>query len=67
MWRLRNGEAENDPYLFSTNNFLGRLVWEFDRNAGNEEEKAEVEEARQNFYQNRFKYKPSADLLWRIQ
>ncbi|OMO66325.1 Beta-amyrin synthase, partial [Corchorus olitorius] len=67
MWRLKNGEAENDPYLFSTNNFLGRLVWEFDRNAGSEEEKAEVEDARQNFYKNRFKYKPSADLLWRIQ
>ncbi|OMO66329.1 Terpenoid cyclases/protein prenyltransferase alpha-alpha toroid [Corchorus olitorius] len=34
---------------------------------GNEEEEAEVEEARRNFYKNRFKYKPSADLLWRIQ
>ncbi|VVB01326.1 unnamed protein product [Arabis nemorensis] len=31
MWRLRIGaKARADPYLCTTNNYLGRQVWEFD-------------------------------------
>ncbi|OMO74284.1 Terpenoid cyclases/protein prenyltransferase alpha-alpha toroid [Corchorus olitorius] len=68
MWRLKVGEGnENDPYIFSTNNFLGRQIWEFDPNAGTPEERAEVEEARENFYKNRFKVHPDSDLLWQMQ
>ncbi|MBA0778650.1 hypothetical protein Gotri_006497, partial [Gossypium trilobum] len=67
MWRLKIGEGGNDPYLQSTNNFLGRQTWEFDPNAGTDEERAEVEEARLNFYNNRFNVQPSSDLLWRLQ
>ncbi|CAN6692737.1 unnamed protein product [Malus baccata var. baccata] len=67
MWRLKIGEGENDPFLFSTNNFTGRQTWEFDPHAGTPQERAEIEEARQNYHQNRFQVKPSSDLLWRMQ
>ncbi|XP_004289557.1 PREDICTED: beta-amyrin synthase-like [Fragaria vesca subsp. vesca] len=68
MWRIQFGKGANDdPYLFSTNNFHGRQTWKFDPNAGTPEERAEVEAARENFYQNRFKIQPSSDLLWRFQ
>ncbi|XP_030971196.1 beta-amyrin synthase-like isoform X3 [Quercus lobata] len=67
MWRLKIGEGSNDPYLFSTNNFTGRQTWVFDPEAGTPEERAEVEEARQNFYKNRHQIKASSDLLWRMQ
>nr|POE45990.1 beta-amyrin synthase [Quercus suber] len=67
MWRLKIGEGSNDPYLFSTNNFAGRQTWVFDPEAGTPEERAEVEEARQNFYKNRRQVRASSDLLWRMQ
>ncbi|OMO52905.1 Terpenoid cyclases/protein prenyltransferase alpha-alpha toroid [Corchorus capsularis] len=68
MWRLRVGEPNrNDPYIWSTNNYLGRQIWEFDPDAGTPEEKAEVEAARENFYKNRFKIHPDSDLLWQLQ
>lgn len=67
MWRIKFGEGANDPLLFSTNNFHGRQTWEFDPDAGTPEERAEVEAARENFYQNRYKVAPSSDLLWRFQ
>ncbi|GMJ14294.1 camelliol C synthase 1 [Hibiscus trionum] len=67
MWRLKMGEGRNNPYTFSTNNYLGRQTWEFDPNAGTPEERAEVEEARVNFYNNRHKVQPSSDLLWQMQ
>jgi hypothetical protein len=67
MWRLKIAEGGKDPYIFSTNNFVGRQTWEFDPEAGTPEERAQVEEARQNFYNNRFHVKPSSDLLWRMQ
>ncbi|KAI9184761.1 hypothetical protein LWI28_000836 [Acer negundo] len=51
----------------STNNFIGRQTWKFDPNAGTPNERAEVEAARQNFFENRFEVKPSSDLLWRMQ
>ncbi|KAM3701141.1 hypothetical protein ACJW31_05G150500 [Castanea mollissima] len=67
MWRLKIGEGSNDPYLFSTNNFAGRQTWVFDPEAGTPEERAEVEEARQNFFKNRRQVRASSDLLWRMQ
>ncbi|XP_050285981.1 beta-amyrin synthase-like [Quercus robur] len=67
MWRLKIGEGSNDPYLFSTNNFTGRQTWVFDPEAGTPEERAEVEEARQNFYKNRRQVRASSDLLWRMK
>lgn len=67
MWRLKIADGGNDPYIFSTNNFVGRQIWEYDPEAGTPEERAQVEAARQDFYNNRFKFKPCGDLLWRFQ
>nr|AXK50226.1 lupeol synthase [Citrullus amarus] len=67
MWRLKLGKGENEDYLFSTNNFIGRQTWEFDPHAGTDEERAQVEEARQYFYKNRIHVQCSSDLLWRFQ
>ncbi|KAJ9175149.1 hypothetical protein P3X46_013730 [Hevea brasiliensis] len=67
MWRLKIAEGGNDPYLYSTNNYVGRQIWEFDPDAGTPEERAQVEELHQNFYKNRYQVKPSGDLLWRMQ
>jgi hypothetical protein len=67
MWRLKIAKGDNEPYISSTNNFVGRQIWEFDPEAGTPQERAKVEEARQNFYNNRFQVKPISDLLWRMQ
>ncbi|CAK7336265.1 unnamed protein product [Dovyalis caffra] len=67
MWRLMIADGGSDPHIYSTNNFLGRQTWQFDSDAGTLEERAEVEEARQNFWKNRNKVKPSSDLLWQLQ
>ncbi|RVW60211.1 Beta-amyrin synthase [Vitis vinifera] len=67
MWRLKVADGGNDPYIYSTNNFVGRQIWEFDPDYGTPEERAEVEAARENFWKNRFQVKPSSDLLWRMQ
>ncbi|KAK4743658.1 hypothetical protein SAY87_009970 [Trapa incisa] len=67
MWKLKLGGDESDLHLSSLNNFTGRQTWEFDPDAGTPEERAEIEAARQNFYDNRFKVRPDSDLLWRFQ
>nr|BAF35580.1 multifunctional triterpene synthase [Kandelia candel] len=67
MWRLKIAEGGDNPYIYSTNNFLGRQTWEFEPEAGTPEERAQVEEARQNFWRDRFRIKPCSDLLWRFQ
>ncbi|KAL6285244.1 hypothetical protein ACE6H2_009634 [Prunus campanulata] len=67
MWKLKVADGGNDLYIYSTNDFVGRQIFEFDAEAGTPEERAEVEEARLNFYNNRYQVKPSNDLLWRIQ
>ncbi|KAH7564890.1 hypothetical protein ACOSP7_021221 [Xanthoceras sorbifolium] len=68
MWRLKIAEGENSPYLWSTNNYEGRQVWEFDPNyVATPEELAEVEEARQNFKNNYHQVQGSSDHLWRLQ
>nr|UAK14937.1 oxidosqualene synthase 3 [Iberis amara] len=69
MWRLKIGaKTGDDPHLCTTNNYLGRQIWEFDANAGSPEELSEVDLARRNFSDNnRSQYRASADLLWRMQ
>ncbi|KAI8563347.1 hypothetical protein RHMOL_Rhmol03G0104900 [Rhododendron molle] len=70
MWKLKIAEGKG-PYLFSTNNYVGRQIWEFDPDAGTLEEREAVEQARQgykdNFKKDRTRALPCADLLMRLQ
>ncbi|GLT97442.1 hypothetical protein SLE2022_150070 [Rubroshorea leprosula] len=66
MWKLKFAEG-GSPSLRTVNNHVGRQFWEFDPEFGSPEEKKEIEKARQNFYNNRFEKKHSADLLMRFQ
>ncbi|GJZ06070.1 dammarenediol II synthase-like protein [Tanacetum coccineum] len=78
MWKLRIGEkngnlitvdGNGDEYLFSTNNFVGRQIWEFDPDAGTQEEREEVERLREQFLINKKKLDIHCcgDLLMRTQ
>ena len=67
MWRLKVADGGGDPYIYNTNNFMGRQTWEFDPDYGTPEERAEIEAAPENIWKNRFQVRPSCDLLWRMQ
>ncbi|WVY93593.1 hypothetical protein V8G54_032681 [Vigna mungo] len=56
MWRLKIADGGKR-----------RQIWEYDSEAGTHEERAQVEAARQHFYQNRFQQKACGDRLWRFQ
>ncbi|EYU26855.1 hypothetical protein MIMGU_mgv11b015758mg [Erythranthe guttata] len=71
MWRLKIAEGGDGSggggWLTTTNNHVGRQHWEFDREAGTAEERAQVERIRRDFKKKRFRFKQSADLLMRMQ
>ncbi|CDP20858.1 unnamed protein product [Coffea canephora] len=66
MWKLKVAEGHG-PWLFSTNNFLGRQTWEFDPDYGTPQEREQVEEARRDYMKNQFRAKPSGDVLKQMQ
>ena len=66
MWKLKIAEG-GDPWLRTTNDHIGRQIWEFDPTLGSVEELAEIEKLRKTFRDNRFEKKHSADLLMRTQ
>ncbi|XP_051128401.1 dammarenediol II synthase-like isoform X4 [Andrographis paniculata] len=67
MWRLKIAEG-NGPYLYSTNNFVGRQIWEFDPNGGTPEEVRAFQKAREEFAENRKKgFHSCGDLFMRAQ
>ncbi|KAI3888389.1 hypothetical protein MKW92_006705, partial [Papaver armeniacum] len=69
MWKLKVGYTDGpfSRWLSSTNNFAGRQTWEFDPDAGTTEDRAEVEKARAEFYENRFQVQAAGDVLLRLQ
>lgn len=66
MWKLKIAEG-GTPWLRTTNDHVGRQIWEFDPDLGSPEELAEIESAREAFSKQRFEKKHSADLLMRMQ
>ncbi|KAL6985034.1 CRISPR-associated protein 1, variant 2 [Sarracenia purpurea var. burkii] len=66
MWKLKIAEG-GSPWLRTLNGHVGRQFWEFDPNLGSPDELMEIEKARENFYNDRFQKRHSADLLMRIQ
>ncbi|KAK8956242.1 Cycloartenol synthase [Platanthera guangdongensis] len=67
MWKLKIAGGGENPWLRTTNNHVGRQVWEFDPELGTPEEIAEVERAREEFRNNRFHMKNSRDSLMKLQ
>jgi len=65
MWKLKI--AEGGERLISVNNFVGRQHWEFDPNAGTQQERDEIERLRREYTKNRFYIKQSADLFTKMQ
>ncbi|KAI4368845.1 hypothetical protein MLD38_017357 [Melastoma candidum] len=66
MWKLNIAQGTS-PWLRTTNNHVGRQIWEFEPNCGTPEELKEIENTRGNFAKHRFDRKHSADLLMRMQ
>ena len=67
MWKLKIAEG-NGPYLYSTNNFAGRQIWEYDPDGGTPEEREAFQRAREEFGSNRkMGVHPCGDLFMRIQ
>nr|GMD04321.1 dammarenediol II synthase-like [Ipomoea batatas] len=67
MWKLKIGEG-GGPYIYSTNNYVGRQIWEYDPNAGTPEEREAVEKVREDFRTNRHSgFHVCGDLLMRMQ
>jgi hypothetical protein len=54
MWRFVSaGNSNGHPSLFSLNDHKGRQTWEYDPDAGTEEQRQKVEELRAAFTRNR--------------
>ncbi|KAL3643641.1 hypothetical protein CASFOL_014456 [Castilleja foliolosa] len=67
MWKLKIAEGHG-PYLYSTNNFVGRQIWEYDPNAGTTEEHEAFQKAREEFDENRkMGFHSCGDLFMRMQ
>ncbi|KAF5944750.1 hypothetical protein HYC85_018827 [Camellia sinensis] len=70
MWKLKIAKGHG-PYLFSTDKYIGRQIWEFDPDVVSTEERAAVEKAREEynkkFKNDRAQALPCSDLLMRMQ
>ncbi|KAA8519488.1 hypothetical protein F0562_013744 [Nyssa sinensis] len=66
MWKLKIAEGHG-PWLYSTNNFVGRQIWEWDPAAGTPEERAQVKKAQDDYKNNRSLVQPCGDVIMRLQ
>lgn len=67
MWKLKIAEG-NGPYLYSTNNFVGRQIWEYDPNAGTPQEREAFQKVKQEYRNNKKNGdRACGDLLMRMQ
>nr|QBG82631.1 prenyltransferase/squalene oxidase [Papaver somniferum] len=69
MWKLKVSSKEGpfSQWLSSTNNFAGRQIWEYDPDAGILEDRAEIDKARQLYFNNRLKVPTHGDAILRLQ
>ena len=68
MWHfVSQGDSHGNPFLETTNDFVGRQYWEFDPSAGTPDERAEVDRLRKAFTASRHKKRDSDDALIRLQ
>ncbi|KAL5769098.1 hypothetical protein ACOSQ2_015881 [Xanthoceras sorbifolium] len=67
MWKLKVSEGNEEEWVKSVNNHVGRQFWEFDTNLGTLQEREKVEQLRTHFTNNRFLTKHTSDLLMRLQ
>ncbi|CAI9096989.1 OLC1v1033268C1 [Oldenlandia corymbosa var. corymbosa] len=68
MWRLQVAtEADHGQKNGDINNSVGTCLWKFDADAGTPQERAQVENLRDEFRRNRFHVKLSANRLLRMQ
>lgn len=65
MLKIANGGKSRQ--IFRTNNFVGMQICEFDSEVGTDKEQAQMEAARQHFYQKCFKHKECGDGFWQFQ
>nr|GMD09713.1 dammarenediol II synthase-like [Ipomoea batatas] len=67
MWKLKVAEG-GGPYMYTTNNYVGRQTWDYDANAGTTEEREALENSRREFRKNREKgSRACGDLIMRMQ
>ncbi|CAA0823720.1 Amyrin synthase LUP2, partial [Striga hermonthica] len=67
MWKLKIAEGHG-PYLYSTNNFVGRQIWEYEPNEGTPDEREAFRKACKQFDENRKKgFHSCGDLFMRMQ
>ncbi|XP_004513122.1 probable oxidosqualene cyclase [Cicer arietinum] len=67
MWKLKLSSEGDEELVRSVNKHIGRQFWEFDPNLGTQQERAQVEQARNEFHHNRFITNTISDLLMRFQ
>ena len=68
MWQfVSQGSSHGNPFLETTNDFVGRQYWEFDPSAGTPAEHAEVDRLRRAFAASRHEKRDSDDAFIKFQ
>ena len=68
MWRfVSQSSSDRHPHLRSLNEHIGRQTWEWDPDAGTQEDRDKVEQLRAAFVASKDTQKHSSDELLRLQ